>query len=145
MGGTFDPIHIGHLILGENACLQLGLDSVLLHAQRQPASQAAPAWQSHHRRSGWRWSGSRLRTTRILNFHWRKPMTRVIRTQKRPCSRLTAENPDTDYYFIMGADSLFQFEHWKGAWRRSVPPWPLWWWLSGTTFPRKNWMLRFCT
>ena len=29
MGGTFDPIHIGHLILGENACLQFGLDSVL--------------------------------------------------------------------------------------------------------------------
>ena len=28
--------------------------------------------------------------------------------------RLTAENPDTDYYFIMGDDSLFQFEHWKG-------------------------------
>ena len=27
--------------------------------------------------------------------------------------RRTAENPDTDYYFIMGADSLFAFESWK--------------------------------
>ena len=28
-------------------------------------------------------------------------------------SRLVKENPDTDYYFIMGADSLFTFETWK--------------------------------
>ena len=26
MGGTFDPIHIGHLILGEKTYEQLGLD-----------------------------------------------------------------------------------------------------------------------
>lgn len=26
MGGTFDPIHIGHLILGEKAYEQLGLE-----------------------------------------------------------------------------------------------------------------------
>lgn len=29
MGGTFDPIHYGHLILGEQAAEQLGLDVVL--------------------------------------------------------------------------------------------------------------------
>ena len=28
MGGTFDPIHIGHLILGEAAYEQFGLDEV---------------------------------------------------------------------------------------------------------------------
>ena len=28
MGGTFDPIHLGHLILGEKAYEQLGLDKV---------------------------------------------------------------------------------------------------------------------
>ena len=28
MGGTFDPIHVGHLILGEQAYEQLGLDEV---------------------------------------------------------------------------------------------------------------------
>ena len=29
MGGTFDPIHIGHLILGETAYEQFDLDQVL--------------------------------------------------------------------------------------------------------------------
>lgn len=29
MGGTFDPIHMGHLILGEKAYEQLELDKVL--------------------------------------------------------------------------------------------------------------------
>ena len=29
MGGTFDPIHIGHLILGETAYEQFHLDKVL--------------------------------------------------------------------------------------------------------------------
>ena len=28
-GGTFDPIHYGHLILGREACEQLGLDRVI--------------------------------------------------------------------------------------------------------------------
>lgn len=29
MGGTFDPIHIGHLILGEQAYEQFGLDHIV--------------------------------------------------------------------------------------------------------------------
>ena len=32
---------------------------------------------------------------------------------KETLERLTREHPDTDYYFIMGADSLFSFETWK--------------------------------
>ena len=37
MGGTFDPIHIGHLILGENAYAQFGLDKVLFMPSGHPA------------------------------------------------------------------------------------------------------------
>lgn len=32
---------------------------------------------------------------------------------KETLQRLTESHPDTDYYFIMGADSLFQFEEWR--------------------------------
>ena len=36
MGGTFDPIHIGHLILGESAWEQFGLERVLFMPSGNP-------------------------------------------------------------------------------------------------------------
>lgn len=36
MGGTFDPIHMGHLILGEKAYEQLKLDKILFMPSGNP-------------------------------------------------------------------------------------------------------------
>ena len=36
MGGTFDPVHIGHLILGETAYEQFHLDQVLFMPAGNP-------------------------------------------------------------------------------------------------------------
>ena len=36
MGGTFDPIHLGHLILGEKAYEQFGLEKVLFLPSGNP-------------------------------------------------------------------------------------------------------------
>ena len=36
MGGTFNPIHIGHLILAETARTQFGLDEILFIPSGQP-------------------------------------------------------------------------------------------------------------
>ena len=42
MGGTFDPIHIGHLILAENAYLQLELDKVVFMPSGNPPHKRNP-------------------------------------------------------------------------------------------------------
>ncbi|MFQ9151879.1 MAG: nicotinate-nicotinamide nucleotide adenylyltransferase [Blautia sp.] len=55
---------------------------------------------------------------------------------KETLRRLTAENPDTDYYFIMGADSLFSLN--TGRSRRDLSAGQLWSLLSAITFPMKN-------
>ena len=36
MGGTFNPIHYGHLMLGETAYEQFGLDQVLIMPAKNP-------------------------------------------------------------------------------------------------------------
>lgn len=49
LGGTFDPIHFGHLRLAEEACEQLALASVLLTPAGQPPHRAAPDTSAEHR------------------------------------------------------------------------------------------------
>ncbi|MFW6135900.1 MAG: nicotinate-nucleotide adenylyltransferase [Chloroflexota bacterium] len=50
MGGTFDPPHYGHLVLAENARVQLQLDRVLfVPAGEPPHKPEEPITPAHHR------------------------------------------------------------------------------------------------
>ena len=115
MGGTFDPIHIGHLILGENAYLQFGLDKVVF----------MPSGNPPHKKD--RDGGTDLQRMDMVklaiasNTHFEisdiemneEGYTYTYRTLER----LVKEHPDTEYYFIIGADSLFYFDSWKNPQR----------------------------
>jgi len=48
-GGTFDPIHFGHLRLAEDMAAALDLDRVLFIPAGQPPHRGAPRTASHHR------------------------------------------------------------------------------------------------
>ena len=113
MGGTFDPIHIGHLILGENACLQFGLDSVLFMPCGNP-----PHKQDREGRATTQQRIEMVRLAIADNPHFELSLVEThdqgYSYTKETLKKLTTEHPDTDYYFIMGADSLFHFEHWRG-------------------------------
>ena len=112
MGGTFDPIHIGHLIIGECAWQQLYLDQVLFMPSGNPPHKTD--------RAGGASNEQRVEMVRQAiagNEHFALSLVEMhemgyIYTSKT-LTTLTEENPDTDYYFIMGADSLMDFEHWK--------------------------------
>ena len=111
MGGTFDPIHTGHLILGERAYEQFGLDEVLFMPSGNPP---------HKRdRSGGASDEERVRMVREAirdNAHFKLSLDEMHEMGYTYTSitlgRLTQANPGTRYYFIMGADSLFSFESW---------------------------------
>ncbi len=110
MGGTFDPPHIGHLILAQSAYEQLGLDSVLfIPAGRPPHKQ---------NRSG-ATDEQRLEMVRLAiekDPHFR--MSRIEMESSdysytcETLKKLHERFPDEDYYFIIGQDSLETFHSW---------------------------------
>jgi len=111
MGGTFNPIHYGHLFMAESAYEQLGLDKVLFIPTKNPPHKLIPSTITQEQRV------MMLSLAIRDNPHFelslmeleREGMTYTADTLKI----LTDENPDTEYYFIAGADSLMQLHSWR--------------------------------
>jgi nicotinate-nucleotide adenylyltransferase len=113
MGGTFDPIHHGHLVTAEEAYWQFGLDGVVFVPTGQP-------WMKDH-------------PTDVSPAEDRYLMT-VIATSPNPnftVSRVEIEREGPTYtvetlellhekygeraelFFITGADAILEIFHWK--------------------------------
>lgn len=110
MGGTFDPIHIGHLILGENAYIQFHLDKVLFMPSGNPAYKPLRGADNQQR-------VEMVRRAIGDNPHFELSLQEMhdegYTYTRQTLETLTSENPDTEYFFIMGADSLLTFDTWK--------------------------------
>lgn len=112
MGGTFDPIHIGHLILGETAYEQFQLDKVLFMPAGNP-----PHKTNREDRATDAQRTEMVRRAIASNPHFELSLEEMNRDgytyTYKTLERLKEQNPDTDYYFILGADSLYDFEDWR--------------------------------
>ena len=111
MGGTFDPIHIGHLILAERAASLFGLEKVLIMPSGNPPHKKD--------RQGRASDDQRYRMTAAAiadNPHFELSDYEMHENgytyTYRTLEELTQANPDCEYYFILGADSLFYFDQW---------------------------------
>jgi nicotinate-nucleotide adenylyltransferase len=112
MGGTFDPIHYGHLVTAEEALVQFGLDAVLFVPTGRP-------WMKEHE---------------VVSAAEDRYLMTVIATASNPLfsvSRMEVDRdgptyaidtlrglkaelgPDTDLFFITGADAIVEILHWK--------------------------------
>ena len=112
MGGTFDPIHIGHLLLGEFAYEDFGLDEIwFLPNGNPPHKETADTGTSlEHRIEMIRKAIEGVPHFR-LNLH-------EANTEEHSYTYQTMQEfnqmfPEHEFYFILGADSLFSIEQWK--------------------------------
>ena len=110
-GGTFDPIHIGHLILAEEARHQLQLDQIVLAPAGDPPHKPdSPISSLHHRLAMCRLAvadGNGISISLIdaerPGPHYTSDMLRLLR------KRIGRE---AQLYFLMGLDSLRDLPTW---------------------------------
>ncbi len=113
LGGTFNPIHYGHLTMAEFVLKNFGLDKICFLPNGQPPHKANDFIADKHHR---------LNMTKLAidsyddfylsdyevcddKYHY------TIDTIKH----FKALNPDDEFFFIIGADSLFNLSSWKNA------------------------------
>ncbi len=112
IGGTFDPIHIAHLIIAEAALEALSLrEIVFVPAARPPHKDGGDVTHVEHRLEMVRLAiegNSRLAVSDIEAR--RESPSYTIDTIRAIRAGLDAGE---DIYFIMGADSLVEFFTWK--------------------------------
>ena len=111
MGGTFDPIHMGHLILGEKAYEQFQLDKVLFMPSGNP-----PHKKNRQGRATDEQRVEMVRRAISDNPHFELSLAEMHENgytyTYHTLETLKTENPDTDYYFIIGADMVEYLPKW---------------------------------
>jgi nicotinate-nucleotide adenylyltransferase len=113
MGGTFDPIHHGHLVAASEVLSWFKLDEVVFVPTGQPYQKSdrdvAPA---EHRY---------LMTVVATASNPRFTVSRVDIDRPGPTytidtlTEMAAAHPDADLYFITGADALTDILGWRSA------------------------------
>jgi nicotinate-nucleotide adenylyltransferase len=111
MGGTFDPIHNGHLVAASEVADQFHLDEVAFVPTGQP-------WQKRDRlvtAAEDRYLMTVIATAANPRFSVsRVDIDRSGPTYTKDTLRdLAALNPDTELYFITGADALASILSWQ--------------------------------
>jgi len=113
MGGTFDPVHHGHLVAASEVQSQFGLDEVIFVPTGQP-------WQKTDRevtKAEDRYLMTVIATASNPAFSVsRADIDRAGQTYTVDTLRdLQAEYPDDELFFITGADALEQILTWHRA------------------------------
>ena len=116
LGGTFDPIHIGHLVLAQEVQWRLGLDEVwLIPTGKAWMKQSEPLTEKAHREA--------MVELAIAKHPWLRLNTAEL---NRPGNTYTVDTleqlranefKDDEVMFIMGIDTFNAVHRWKNPTR----------------------------
>ena len=112
LGGSFDPVHLGHLALAEAARDRLGLDLVLLVvAAAQPLKPQGPAAPAEDRYAMVRLAVRGRRGLEASDLEIRRPPpSYTVDTLREVRLRYPAA---TEVVLLLGADALEEFPRWR--------------------------------
>ena len=112
LGGTFDPVHVGHLMVAEEARIRLKLDRVIFMPAGRPwlreGEELSPA---HHRMA-------MVKRAVASNPHFGAGPNEIDRARPTYTVDTLEEllgdlGRSVKLYFILGVDALEQFHQWK--------------------------------
>jgi len=111
LGGTFDPVHYGHLFIAEYALHEFALDKIIfIPAARPPHKDNQGISSSEHR----------VNMLRLALENQSSYLLSTIEIEREGYSYtidtirdLIQQNPDTEFYFIMGMDAFIDLPSWK--------------------------------
>lgn len=110
LGGTFDPPHIGHLVLGDQAWQQLGLDEVWFTPVGQPPHKVGRVVSTaEHRIAMTRAAITGHAAFRLCEVDVQRPGPHYSLTLMQ---LLRAQFPQHEWFFLIGEDSLADLPRW---------------------------------
>lgn len=110
LGGTFDPIHNGHLLLGKQAYQEYHLQEVWFMPSGQPPHKKDhPVTAAEDRCEMVRLAIAEYPYFRLSEFEVNRSGNSYT---AQTLMLLRAEYPEHRFFFIIGADSLYEIEHW---------------------------------
>ena len=110
MGGTFDPIHIGHMLIAQYAYESLGLDEVWFMTSGNPPHKAGRSHTSAEQRH-------KMVELAVSACDAFVPCDYEVKRSEFSYSAVTLKSfremyPDREFYFIIGQDSLSYLDKW---------------------------------
>ena len=110
MGGTFNPIHLAHTEMAKVCLRQQDLDKILFMPSKNPPHKKDKSILPENERAVMvKLSVSEYDKFVFSDFELQRKGTTYTADTLR---LLQEENPDDNYYFIMGADSLLYLDKW---------------------------------
>ena len=109
MGGTFDPIHNGHLMLGETAYHQYQLDKVWFMPNGNPPHKKNIGTDALTRMEMVKLA---IQDKEYFELQDYEVMKESVSPTYQTLAHFKEIYPEDTFYYIIGADSLFSIERW---------------------------------
>jgi nicotinate-nucleotide adenylyltransferase len=112
LGGTFNPIHFGHLRIAEEICEELDLDKVLLiPGSLPPHKDNTKLTPFHHRLAMTRMAAESSPLLEVLDLEGRRAGLSYSIETLREIHRIY--DPGLELFFIIGMDAFQEIKTWK--------------------------------